>query len=76
MKILIKKKRDSIKPTGFILGKSKIYISTDNGRLLVVDIMSGETILTLKIANERISKPFIQNKNLFLIKNNAIIKLN
>ncbi len=70
------KKRKKIRPTGFLVGLNKIYISTSHGRLLVVDIMSGETILTLKIDNERISKPFIQNKNLFLIKNNAIIKLN
>ena len=28
------------------------------------------------IDNDKISKPFIQNKNLFLIKDNAIIKLN
>ncbi len=71
-----KKKRLKIKPTGFIVGLSKIYITTSNGRLLVVDIASGKTISTLKIDNYKISKPFIQNKNLFLIKDNAIIRLN
>ena len=70
------KNRKKIKPTGFIVGLNKIYVSTSNGRLLVVNISSGKTILTLKIDNEKISKPFIQNKNLFLIKDNAIIKLN
>ena len=30
----------------------------------------------VKVDNDKISKPFIQNKNLFLIKNNAIIRLN
>ena len=69
------KKRLNIKPTGFIVGLNKIYLSTSNGRLLVIDINSGRTILTLKIDNQKISKPFIQNQNLFLIKNNAIIKL-
>ena len=29
-----------------------------------------------KIDNEKISKPFVLNKNLFVIKDNAIIKLN
>ena len=71
-----KKKRDSIKPTGFILGKSKIYISTDNGRLLVVDIETGKTISTLKIDNEKILRPKILNEKLFIVKNNSIIKLN
>ena len=70
------KNRLKIKPTGFIVGLSKIYLSTSNGRLLVIDISSGKTISTLKIDNEIISKPFIQNKNLFLIKDNAIIRLN
>ena len=70
------KQRPHIKPTGFVVGLKKIYLSTSNGRLLIIDIASGKTISTLKIDNEKISKPFIQNKNLFLIKDNAIIKLN
>ena len=70
------KKRKNIKPTGFVVGLNNIYLSTDNGRLLVIDIASGKAISTLKIDNEKISKPFVQNKNLFLIKDNAIIKLN
>ena len=70
------KKRDAIKPTGFILGKNKIYLSTDNGRLLVVDIATGKTISTLKIDNEKIQRPKILNENLFIVKNNSIIKLN
>ena len=70
------KKRDNIDPTGFLVGLDKVYVSTNIGRLLIVDIESGKTISTLKIDNEKISKPFIQNNNLFLIKDNAIIKLN
>ena len=70
------KKRDKIKPTGFIVGLKKIYLSTDNGRLIVIDTASGKIISIIKIDNEKISKPFVQNKNLFLIKDNAIIKLN
>ena len=69
------KKRPNIKPTGFIVGLDKIYLSTSNGKLIVIDITTGKTISLLKIDNEKISKPFIQNKNLFLIKDNAVIKL-
>ena len=68
-------KRNKIKPTGFVVGLKNIYLSTSNGRLLVIDIASGRTISTLKIDNDKISKPFILNKNLFLIKDDAIIKL-
>jgi hypothetical protein len=71
-----KKKRDQIKPVGFIVGLNEIYLSTNNGRLMIINIQNGKTISTLKIDNEKISKPFIQNKNLFLIKNDAIIRLN
>ncbi|MDC0150959.1 PQQ-like beta-propeller repeat protein [Candidatus Pelagibacter sp.] len=69
------KKRNKIKPTGFVVGLKNIYLSTSKGRLLVIDIASGKTISTLKIDNDKISKPFILNKNLFLIKDDAIIKL-
>ena len=69
------KKRNQIKPSGFVVGLNKIYLTTDNGRLLVIDISSGKTISTLKIDNEKISRPFILDKNLFVIKDNAIIKL-
>ena len=70
------KKRNNIKPTGFIVGLNKIYLSTSNGKLLIIDIKSGKTISTLKIDNEKVSRPIINDKNLFLIKDNAIIKLN
>jgi outer membrane protein assembly factor BamB len=70
------KKRRQIKPTGFIVGLNNIYLSTNIGRLLVIDIKSGKTISTLKIDNETISRPSASNKNLFLAKDNSIIKLN
>ena len=70
------KERNKIKPIGFIVGLSNIYLSTSNGRILIVDIASGKTISTKKIDNEKISRPFVKNETLFLIKNNAIIKLN
>ncbi len=70
------KKRKKIKPTGFIVGTNNIYLSTSNGRLLVIDITSGNTISTLKIDNEKISRPSVKDNNLFVIKDNAVIKLN
>ena len=70
-----KKKKSKIKPVGFIVGASNIYLTTDNGRLIIIDILSGKSSLILKIDNEKISRPFILNKNLFIVKDNAIIKL-
>jgi len=70
------KKRSKIKPVGFIVGLNNIYLTTDNGRLLVIDIMTGVTSSVLKIDNDKISRPFVLNKNLYIIKDNSIIKLN
>ena len=70
------KKRNKIKPTGFIVGLNNIYLSTSTGKLIVIDIYTGEAKSTLKIDNEKISKPFVQNNDLFLVKDNAIIKIN
>ena len=70
------KKRAKIKPTGFVMGLSNIYLSTNNGRILVIDIVTGKTKFALKIDNEKISRPIILDKNLFVVKDKAIIKLN
>ena len=70
------KKRKKIQPVGFVVGLNNIYLTTSNGRISMIDITSGKTISTKKVDDEKISRPFIQNENLFLIKDNAIIKLN
>jgi outer membrane protein assembly factor BamB len=70
------KKRLKIKPAGFIIGNKNIYISSNIGRLLVIDIATGKTQSILKIDNKKISRPAIFNKNLYLITDNSIIKLN
>ena len=70
------KMRSKIYPTGFVLGLNKIYLSTNIGRLLVIDVTLGKTIRNIKIDNDKISRPFVKNSDFFLIKDNAIIKLN
>ena len=69
------KQRKKIKPIGFIVGIDKIYLTTSNGRLLVIDILTGQTTSILKIDNKKISRPFVLNQNLFIIEQNSIIKL-
>ena len=69
------KKRNKIKPIGFIVGKNNIYLTLNNGRLLVIDIKTGSVNSVLKIDNEKISAPIVQGQNLYVTKNNSIIKL-
>jgi len=71
-----KKKRDKIKPVGFIIGTNNIYLSTDHGRLMVIDIKTGRTKSILKIDNDKISRPNVIDKDLYVVKENAIIRLN
>ena len=70
------KKRSSIKPVGFIVGSENIYLTTDHGRLMIIDIITGRTKSMLKIDNDKISRPFVLNQNLYIIKENSIIRLN
>ena len=70
------KKRQKIKPIGFIVGKKNIYLTTSNGRLFVVDILTGTTKSILKIDNEKILRPIVLGQNLFIVKDNSVIKLN
>jgi len=69
------KKKKKIKPTGFVVAKNKIYVSLNNGRILIADVATGKTISLLKITKNYISRPFVSNENLFVIKNNGIIKI-
>tara|TARA_B100000963_G_scaffold63364_1_gene51377 strand:- start:392 stop:1723 length:1332 start_codon:yes stop_codon:yes gene_type:complete len=75
-KTLKPKKRSKIKPTGFLIGFDKMYLSTSNGRIFIIDINLGKTISVLKIDNEKISRPFAMQNNLFVIKDNSVIRLN
>ena len=70
------KKRNLIKPTGFIVGLDSVYLSTDNGRLLVIDNSSGKIVSAIKIDGEKILRPTVMNDSLFVVKDNSIIKLN
>ena len=71
-----KKKRSKIKPVGFIVGSENIYLTTDHGRLIIIDIALGRTKSILKIDSDNVSRPFVLNQNLYIIKENSIIRLN
>ncbi len=71
----IKNKKKQIEPTGFILAQNKIYISLNNGRLIKVDAVSGNEEGYFKIGKSRINRPNVFNDGMFIVKSNAIIKV-
>ena len=70
------KKRKDIFTTGFFVTRSKVYLTNDDGNLIVSDLNTGTIISINKIANSKILQPYVNNNNLFLIKNGSIIKYN
>ena len=55
---------------------SLIYLSLNNGRLIVIDILNGKPSKIVKIDNEKISRPYVLNNNMYIVRDNAILKLN
>ena len=73
---LKEKQKKLTKPEGFIVGKKNIYVTTNNGKLVVVDSETGKSKSIYNVAKSKLSRPLSLNQNIFIIKNNSIIKLN
>ncbi len=69
------KNRDNIKPTGFIHGKQKLFVSLSNGRLLKINSSTGSVEKIIKLHGSKISRPSVFNNSMYLIKDNAILKI-
>jgi outer membrane protein assembly factor BamB len=71
-----KKRKEKISPIGFVIGNKNLFLTNNDGKMIVVGLESGKIIKTETIAKNLISEPFIFNKNLFVIKNGSIIQYN
>ena len=70
------KKRNKVKPIGFVIGNDKLFLTNTDGKMIIVDLSDGKITGIEKVAGDFTSKPFIYNQNLFVIKNGSIIKFN
>ena len=70
------KNKNNLYPTGFLVAKNKVYLSNNNGHLIIADLSTGNVLNTIKISGNKILKPLINNNNLFIIKNGSIIRFN
>jgi outer membrane protein assembly factor BamB len=70
------KKRNKVKTIGFVIGNDKLFLTNTDGKMIIVDLSDGKINGIEKIAGDFISKPFIYDQNLFVIKNGSILKFN
>ena len=70
------KKRKNILVTGFIVAQNKVYISNSDGNLIITDLNTGRINNIHKISSDKILQPYVNNNNLFLIRNGSIFKFN
>ena len=70
------KKRKNIKTIGFVIGNKNLYLTNSDGKIIVVDLSSGNITSVEKVSSDFISKPFIFNRNMFLIRKGSIDQYN
>ena len=66
------KKRKQLKPQGFLIGQNNLYLTNSDGTLIVVKLISGNILKIEKVSRGLISKPYIHNGDLFIVKNGSI----
>ncbi len=70
------KQKKKIKPTGFSIGQNNLYLANSDGNLIIVNLNTGNLLKIEKISRHLISKPYIYNGNLFIVKNGSITQYN
>ena len=68
------KKRKNIYPIGFTIGNNNLFLSNSDGKMIVAGIEDGKVIQIEKVSGGLISKPFIFNNNLYVVRNGSIVK--
>jgi outer membrane protein assembly factor BamB len=69
------KKWDDLVNNGFLVGKNKIYLST-NGKLNIIDLSDGLSKKIVDLDKKFIARPYIYEKSMYILSNNQIIKYN
>ena len=76
LKNIKKKRRINYYPVGFIIGDNKVYLTTINGRLFVINFPDASVQKILKLDREKLQRPTYFNKELYIAKDNSIIRIN
>tara|TARA_Y100001958_G_C21234331_1_gene560486 strand:+ start:1222 stop:2484 length:1263 start_codon:yes stop_codon:yes gene_type:complete len=70
------RKRKKIGINGFIATGEKIYLSTSDGKIMKVNIENGNIDFVYRVSRGEISKPYVNNSKIYIIKDDAIVKIN
>ena len=70
-----KKTWDDLVNNGFLVGKNKIYLST-NGKLNIIDLSDGLSKKIVDLNKKFIARPYIYEKSMYILSSNQIIKYN
>ena len=59
-----------------ILDIDTIFITLNNGKIILAYVIDGKVLSKFNISRSRISRPFVNKDYIFTIKENEIIRLN
>ena len=76
LKNMKKKKRKEYYPVGFVISNNKIYLTTLNGRLFIINFSDASIYKVIKLDKEKLQTPVYFNKELYIAKDNSIIRIN
>ena len=76
LKNVKKKRRNNYYPVGFIIIENKVYVTTKNGRLFIINFSNGAIDKILKLDREKLQRPVYFDKELYIAKDNSIIRIN
>ena len=70
------KKRKDIKPVGFVIGNTNLYLTNSDGKIIIADLSEGKVLNIEKVSGDIVSEPFIFNNNLYVVRNGSIVQYN
>ena len=70
------KKRKDVKPVGFAIDDTTLYLTNSDGKMILADLSIGNIKTIEKVSGDFVSRPFIFNQNLFVIRNGSIVQYN
>ena len=76
LKNIKKKRRKNYYPVGFIISNNKVYLTTINGRLFIINFLDASFQKILKLDREKLQRPTYFDKDLYIAKDNSIIRIN